>query len=118
MSDYADARVECVAEGVRLHWYYFAWGTTQIPCGSIRALRRVEIGALTRRARVWGTAKPGYWTNFDPTRPRTTIALLVDLGRRVKPFITPDDPDAVEALIRERAHLGPGTDTSRRGPLI
>ncbi|MGZ4184661.1 MAG: hypothetical protein ACXVUE_19055 [Solirubrobacteraceae bacterium] len=30
--------------------------------------------------------------------------LLLDLGRTVRPLITPDDPDAVEACIR--AHAG------------
>jgi hypothetical protein len=118
MGDYVDARVECTAEGVRLRGYYFPWGTKRIAYGSIRAVRRVEMGALTGRARVWGTANPRYWTNFDPTRPTKTIALILDLGRHVKPFITPDDPGAVEALIRERANLGPGTDASSRSPLI
>ena len=32
-------------------------------------------------------------------------------------FITPDDPDAVEAAIREHAHISPEAD-DRRGPIV
>jgi hypothetical protein len=42
----------------------------------------------------------------------------LDLGKKVKPFITPDDPDADEAVIRERANLGPATEAPSRGPII
>jgi hypothetical protein len=42
----------------------------------------------------------------------------LDLGKRVNPFITPDDPDAVESVIRERANLGPATEAPSRGPII
>ena len=42
--------------------------------------------------------------------------LVLDLGRRVHPFLTPDDPDAVEAAIRERTGLGPSQ--TGRGPVV
>lgn len=32
-------------------------------------------------------------------------ALILDLGRAVCPFITPDDPQAAENLIKERSSL-------------
>jgi hypothetical protein len=35
----------------------------------------------------------GYWTNLDTLRPTKKEGLILDLGKRVKPFITPDDPD-------------------------
>ena len=118
MNDYGDATVRCTATGVRLRGYYPPWVTKNIPYASIRSVRRVQIAALRGRARIWGSANPGLWANFDASRPRKKIALILDLGKRVNPFITPDDPDAVESVIRERANLGPATEAPSRGPII
>lgn len=116
--EYDDGRVACATDGLRLRWYYFPWGTKHIPYDRIRGVRRVDIGAFTGRARIWGTANPRYWANLDPARPKKKVGLIVDTGRRVTPFITPDYPDRVEAELRERAHLDPGTGASGRAPII
>jgi hypothetical protein len=118
MSGYADARVRCTETGVTLRGYFIPWGIKKIPYSSIRQVSCVEMSALRGRARIWGTANPVLWANFDPDRPSKKIALVLDLGKRIKPYVTPDHPDVVEALIRERANLGPATDATTRGPLI
>jgi hypothetical protein len=118
VQEYSDARVQCTSSGVRIAGYYFPWGAKTIAYDSVRDVRRVALGALRGRARIWGTANPGLWANFDPGRPKKTIGLILDLGKKVKPFITPDDPEAVEAIIRERAGLGPASETTSRGPII
>jgi hypothetical protein len=112
---YHDRWIECTDTELRVRGYYFPWGTKRITYASIRALRRVDIGVFSGRARIWGTANPRYWASFDPQRPRKKVGLVVDLGTRVRPFITPDDPDAVEAIIRRHADISPG-DTDGRGP--
>ena len=38
---------------------------------------------------------------------------IVDVGKSVKPFVSPDDPDAFEVVLRERAGLRP---ESQSGP--
>lgn len=118
MDDYNDGRVRCTADGVVLRGYYFPWGSKTIANDAIRGIRRVEMGAMRGRARIWGTANPGLWANFDPARPKKKFALILDLGKKVQPFVTPDDVDAAEALIRDRAHLGHGGATPTRGPLV
>jgi hypothetical protein len=35
------------------------------------------------------------------------VGFFLGLGRRMIPFVTPDDPDAFEAVIREHATLDP-----------
>jgi len=90
--EYRDRWIACTPEAIEVRGYYFPWGTKRIPYGSIRSLRRVEIGAPRGRARIWGTSNPGYWASLDPHRRRKTVGLILDLGRRVRPFITPDDP--------------------------
>jgi hypothetical protein len=76
------------------------------------------MGALSGRGRIWGTANPRYWASLDPQRPKKSVGLILDVGRHVHPFITPDDPDAVETLIRELSNLGTSIEDSGSGPLI
>jgi hypothetical protein len=98
----------------RLNSVYFRWGTKRIPYNAIRSVRRVDIDALSGRVRIWGTANPLYWAHVDPDRPKKQVGLVLDLHRFVHPFITPDDPDAVEAVIREHGWLGPADGDGRR----
>lgn len=116
MTSYRDRWIECAEDGIRVRGYYFPWGTKRIAYGSIRAVRRVNLGALTGRGRIWGTANPRYWASLDPRRPVKRVGLILDVGRPVRPFITPDDPDAVAAIIRERA--GVEAEGGGRGPVV
>ena len=98
---YEDRSVGVTGDAVTIRGYYFPGAVKRIPLGSIRSVRRAEMGTFRGRGRVWGTANPGYWANFDPRRPGKSVAFLLDLGKSVKPFVTPDDPDAFEAALRE-----------------
>ncbi len=115
---YQDRWITCTPEGVRIRGYYFPWGTKTVPYRSIRAARRVELSPLRGQGRIWGTANPRYWASLDPKRPTKSTALVLDLGRFVRPVITPDDPDAVEAAIRRYAGLGPADGAEGHGPVL
>jgi hypothetical protein len=114
---YRDPNIECTESALRIRAYYFPWGTKVIPYGSIKGLKRVDMGLATGRARVWGTANPRYWASLDTARPSKKVAFIVDVGKHVSPYVTPDDPDAFEAALRESAHLGPGA-AAAGGPII
>ncbi len=115
---YADRWIRCTDTGIAVRGYYLPWGTKHIPYSTVRGTERVDLSAARGRARIWGTANPGYWASFDPGRPRKRQAVVLDVGGRVRPFLTPDDPDAFEALVRRRAGLGATDDGTTRGPLI
>ena len=95
--------------------YYFLWGTKRIPYSSVRSIRRVALSTLRG---TWGTASPRYWASLDPQRPKKSASLILDGDRYVRHVVTPEDPDAVEAIIREHVQLGRETDASEDGPLI
>jgi len=111
MDLYRDRWIICNDEEVLVHGYYFPWGTKRIRYESIKGIRRVEMGALRGKGRIWGTANLKYWASLDPRRPSKSTALILDLGRRVSPFLTPDDPDAFERAVRSRASIGPAGPT-------
>ncbi len=103
--------------GIHVRGYYVPWGTKHIPYESIRAIERVRIGLLTGKLRLWGTANPRYWASHDPRRPLKAEALILDLaGSPVKPFLTPDDPDALLATVRE--HSSAPVHAGVKGPVI
>jgi hypothetical protein len=114
---YRDQWIECGPDAVRIRGYYFPWGSKVIPYPEIRGVRRLPIGALTGRGRLWGTSNPRYWASLDPRRMRKTEGLVLDVGRFVHPFITPDDAQAAEAAIWSRAGLPPEPPRSR-GTLV
>jgi len=117
-NSYRDRWIECPSADVAIRGYYFPWGTKRIPYGSIRSVRRVALSTFRGQLRIWGTSNPRYWASLDPQRPKKSVGLILDVGRYVRPFITPEDPDAVEAMIREHARLGPETEDSGEGALI
>lgn len=100
-----DARIECTDDALVIHGYY-PWAK-KIPWATIRGVQRVALSTFRGRGRMWGTANPGLWANFDPSRPGKDVGLIIDLGRRMKPFITPDDPEAVLAAIRRHTGIEP-----------
>lgn len=119
--DYADPRIRCGADGIGIGigGYYLPWGARQIAYSSLRGIERVDLSAARGRGHIWGTANPGYWANVDPTRPRKATGFVLDLGRRVWPLVTPDDPDAFEAVVRDRTGLGPAPGGgTRRVPVV
>ncbi|MDT2006919.1 hypothetical protein FXW78_24340 [Rhodococcus opacus] len=115
---YRDRWIECTPDEIRIRGYYFPWGTKHVPYRSLCSVRRVDLGVLRGRGRIWGTANPRYWASLDPGRPRKRAALVLDVAGYVRPFITPDDVPAVEAILREHCPVGTVTDGDRRGPFL
>lgn len=107
---YKDSGVVCGCDVLEIRRYYL-WGSKKVPYSSIVNVQRVSLSALKGKARLWGTANMAYWANLDTHRTSKQEGLILDLGKRVKPFVTPDDPDRVEAIIRERTGLGPAGPT-------
>jgi hypothetical protein len=115
---YHDRWIDLTTSELVIRGYYFPWGTRRIPYSAIRTVERVNLGALTGRARIWGTSNPTVWASLDPGRPRKTSGFLIDCGRRVRPLVTPDDPASMEECLR--GHLADGVVAagSSRGPLV
>lgn len=105
---YRDAWITCTDDRIRIRGYYFPWGTKTVPYTAINEVRRVAMGPLTGQFRVWGSANWKLWASLDPHRMRKSEGLILDLGRTVRPIITPDDVPAVVAVLA--AHGVPGAD--------
>ena len=94
---YDDGRVACDDTALIVGWYYL-WGKKRIPYSTIRA---VNPRPLRGRWRLSGSSDFVHWYNLDGNRPNKTIELELDVGGRVRPVLTPDDPEAVAIIIAE-----------------
>jgi hypothetical protein len=110
VDNYKEKGIVCGDSALVIRHYYL-WGSKKVPYSSIEGVQRVSLAALKGKGRIWGTANMGYWANLDAKRPSKKEGLVLDIGKSVKPFITPDDCDRVESLLRERSHLGPAGPT-------
>lgn len=100
---YDDGAVVLDDEAVTLRRYYFPTGMSKrIDYGRIQAFEARPMGWLTGKGRIWGTAHPGYWLPFDAARSRKRKLVVLDVGARVKPSFSPDDPDRVLELLSQR----------------
>jgi hypothetical protein len=101
---YEDDQVSCTDNGLAIKHYYFPAGTKRIPYSSIRDVTRMELTGLNavRRWRIWGSGDFVHWWNLDMKRPGKKAALVLDVGRRICPTITPDDPDTVEQILSSK----------------
>lgn len=100
---YDDGSVSCDEDGIRIARYY-PWGAKRISYSSISDVRELPLTGVNavRRWRIWGSGDFVHWWNLDVKRPSKTAALVLDVGKRVLPTITPDDPAAVERILSER----------------
>jgi hypothetical protein len=99
---YDDGRIACDEEALVIRRYY-PWGSKRIAYPSVRGVESLPlVGANSvRRWRIWGSGDFVHWWNLDPSRRHKKVALVLDVGGRVRPTITPDDPEAVERCINE-----------------
>jgi hypothetical protein len=117
--EYDDGTIVCGPDRLEIHSYYFPCGTKRVPYEKIQGLQRIEINGLwSGRWRLWGTGNPRYWAHLATKRPRKKAGFVVDVGRRVSPIVTPDEPDAFESVLRDRATLGVGNVRQMKGPFI
>jgi hypothetical protein len=96
--EYDDGLIACASDALVIRRYTVLLGTRRIPYGEIRRVTTVHLGGL-RKWRIWG-GDVRHWFNFDAGRLHKPIALVLDVGKSVKPTITPDDPAQVLDVLR------------------
>jgi hypothetical protein len=111
----ADQRITCTEVGIRIGAYY-PWGAKTISYDQIKSVQRVDLTPIRGKLRIWGTGNFRYWANYDPQRPKKSVGIILDVGQRIRPFITPDDPEFVLAAIE--AHTGIAASHAGNSPFL
>jgi len=79
--------------------YYLPTGAKRIRLTAIVGVEQYAMTRWTGKWRIWGTTLGRWWFNLDIGRPHKQQAFVIDLGRRVKPVLTPGDPEAFRAAL-------------------
>lgn len=104
---YDDGLVRLDAGGLTLRRYYFPLATAKrIPYSRIKGIEERSMSLLTGKGRFWGTGDFRHWAPLDPQRSQKDRAIILDLGTWIRPSFSPDDPDRVLAILRERTSMG------------
>jgi hypothetical protein len=100
---YEDAGLRLDEDGITIRRYHFPWaGPKWIGYPEVRQIHAQPMNWLSGKGRIWGASDPRYWFPLDTHRGSKRTLLVLDIGRRVRPCITPDDPDRVVELLRDR----------------
>ena len=67
------------------------------------------MGFWTGRHRLVGISfgRPRNWFHWDRNRNRKSTAISLDVGGWIRPTIVPDDPEAVEEILRAQVVNNP-----------
>jgi hypothetical protein len=100
---YSDDSMLIDESGITIHRYYFPLASgKRISYSEIRRVDVEQMNWVNGKGRVWGTADPRGWLPLDWRRHRKEKLLVFDLGRRVRPAVSPDDPRRVMSVLRDR----------------
>lgn len=103
---YEDRTLFIDDEGVTVTSYYWPRHHRHIPFASIVSVETIAIGTWSGRYRLVGLEfrhlhKFFHW---DTRRSKKSEAIVLDIGRRLRPTLTPDDHERVLQLILD--HTG------------
>lgn len=97
---YDDGVLACLDDALLIRRYYFPFAVSKrVPYADIRRAKRFTLTGMTGKYRAWGSGNLTQWFNLDLRRTRKSVGLVLDLGRRMQPVITPDDPERVIATL-------------------
>jgi hypothetical protein len=99
--EYDDGLIACSEDGLTIRRYGLFLGPKDVPYTEIREVEQVELrGFSFGKWRIWGSTDLRHWFNMDWRRPKKQAGLVLYLDDRMKPVITPDDPQRVVEVLR------------------
>ena len=82
--------------------YYTPFGgRKRVARADIRGVHTRGLGAGSGQYRLWGMGLPRSWYHYDARRPEREVGLELDVGRRIRPTVTPADPAEFQAALDE-----------------
>lgn len=99
---YEDSCISVDDEGITIFNYYFPLGQPKrILWNQVRSVQEKPLTALNGRLRMWGMGFRLYWLNND-FRINKDRMLVIDVGRIIKPAITPDNFELTKFAIEKK----------------
>lgn len=111
MPTYDDDAITLDETGITVKNYYLPGRPRTIRYDNIIHAEIIDLGFFTGRHQLVGIGplRPRLFFHWDRTRSTKSHGISLDLGRRLRLAITPDEPDTVLADIRSHTRT-PGVD--------
>jgi hypothetical protein len=104
---YDDGGLLLDEDGLTIRRYYFSVGGRKAhPLHRDTARDGSADGLADRQGSRVGHSAPGLLVPQDLRRAAKRILVVLDVGHRVKPCVTPDDPDRFVELLQGRVPVG------------
>jgi hypothetical protein len=108
--EYDDGLIACSDAGLLIRRYGAFLRPKKVAYADIRGVTQVGLSGLSfGRWRIWGSTDLRHWFNFDWHRPKKHVGLVLDLGKRMEPVITPRRSATGRGLLRQH-----GVDVAER----
>lgn len=88
--------------GVVVRRYYWPLGWKRILYTEIEDFSRRPLKMWQGQHRVHGIDLRGRWYSRDNRRGEKELAIDLDIGARIRPVLTPEDPDKVLEILSQR----------------
>lgn len=105
---YADDVVRMNDETIAIRRYYWPRGRKRIDYRDIREQKTRTLTAWKGQYRLHGMDLRGRWYSRDRNRAEKDLAIDLDVGKRIRPVITPDDPTQVLEILNQRTATSTG----------
>ena len=99
---YADDVVRLDAAGLRIRRYYWPFGARRIAYDEIRGYTTRPLTVGRGQYRVHGIDLGGRWYHHDVDRSNKPLAIVLDVGGRLRPVVTPSSPNDVLEILDDR----------------
>ncbi|MGB4324394.1 MAG: hypothetical protein WBJ33_03965 [Candidatus Nanopelagicales bacterium] len=91
---YQDSTVTLTDSQLTLPRYYFPLGAKKaIPLSEVVGVTEFDMTWFWGKLRIWGTTNPKYWMPLDLGRPKKSVGFIVNVGGRISPAFSPDQPE-------------------------
>jgi hypothetical protein len=100
---YEDAGLTLDEDGITIRRYYFpTGGPKRVAYSDIECIKARPVNWAHGKGRFWGAFDPRYWYPLDWHRGSKKTVLILHVGRWIRPCITPENPEHVIKLLRDR----------------
>jgi hypothetical protein len=102
MTRYEDDGILLGEDQLTIKSYRWGGNARRIAYRSVRSFEVFEMGLWTGRFRMVGISvgRPRNWIPWGRSRTNKSTAISLDVGKWLRPTIVPDDPAAVDGILR------------------
>ena len=100
---YRDDVVKLDGTRLGIRHYYWPLGSKRVPYTSIAGFDRRPLKAWQGQFRVHGIDQRGRWYSRDRHRGEKDSAIDLDVGKRIRPVLTPRDVEKVIEILQQHS---------------